>query len=172
MTLLRGLTERPALWRVPSERSTGLSPTTVNAYLSVCEPFAFATGAIRSFPLRSLPASRIRSAERAMADRTAKARSDARVISDRGAREQNLKRNALQIRLIPKPLFGKNLRTALGQHRWRKLRQSFLPASAKCQICGNTVRHFSDLNAHEEWSYVTSSKPGVAKLKRISFVCD
>lgn len=77
----------------------------------------------------------------------------------------------LQIRMIPKPLYGKNLRIAVGQYRWRKLRQSLLPNRLVCECCGASVQMSSELNAHEEWAYSVRRNRSVAKLERISFQC-
>jgi hypothetical protein len=108
-----------------------------------------------------------------MTERPGKApRHDPRVISIRGAREHNQNVRRLQISMIPKPLYGKNLRVVLGQYRWRKLRQSLLNDNHKCGVCETSVRNTSELNAHEEWSYIKRSKRSTARLNRISFHCN
>jgi hypothetical protein len=78
----------------------------------------------------------------------------------------------LSVRPIPAPLFGVNLRSFLGDHRWRKLRQSLLPEYCRqCQKCGSLVENSSKLHAHEEWSFDTVAEPVVAKVINIKFVC-
>jgi len=78
----------------------------------------------------------------------------------------------LSVRPIPAPLFGVNLRSFLGDHRWRKLRQSLLPEYCRqCQTCGSLVENSSKLHAHEEWSFDAAAEPVVAKVINIKFVC-
>ena len=89
------------------------------------------------------------------------------------AARRKRKRRVLEINLVPEPLHKKNLRKAIGQYRWRKLRQSLLVNNVdrRCQTCGNMVQVSSMLNAHEQWSYVTSSRPAIAKLQNIQLIC-
>jgi hypothetical protein len=80
----------------------------------------------------------------------------------------------LRVQLIPKPLHGINLRFAIGQDQWqKKLRARLLAAQKKlaCRICGVKPEKPSDLEAHEEWSYDTSSFPAVAQIETISLIC-
>jgi len=93
------------------------------------------------------------------------------VIAIRGAREFSRIGKTLVIGLIPKRLGNKNLRTLLGKVRWTKLRHDLLPAALRCEACGIRARHSSELDAHEEWKYFTCSKPAIAKLTKITFLC-
>src|SRR5258708_809011 len=78
----------------------------------------------------------------------------------------------LQIRPIPKPLLGINLRAALGKYRWKQLRQSIIAEhDLCCDTCGKKVESHSDLSAHEEWTYDTSQTPAVARVKDIVLIC-
>lgn len=81
----------------------------------------------------------------------------------------------LRIQLVPKPLHGINLRIAIGKDQWqKKLRARLLSAQKKpaCRICGVKPEKPPDLEAHEEWSYDTSSIPAVAQIETISLICE
>ena len=81
------------------------------------------------------------------------------------------KRRRLSISPIPKPLWGKNLRSpsALGPNEWRKIRASLLVGhNGKCESCNNRA---SKWFAHEVWIYKTSTTPAIARLKRVSIHC-
>lgn len=76
----------------------------------------------------------------------------------------------LQIELVPKPLWGLNLRSAdgLGKARWDKLRKGLVEASgARCKICGGTKK----LHGHEVWVYRDRKITGTALLLRVEIVC-
>lgn len=74
----------------------------------------------------------------------------------------------LRIQLVPKPLFGQNLRSALGKGRWDKLRRKLIEANgARCKICGNTER----LHSHEIWSYREKSDVASAVLLKVEITC-
>lgn len=82
-------------------------------------------------------------------------------------------RRILGINLIPKPLYGRNLRATIGQYRWRKLRRTLFANNLelRCETCGAIVEGPALLSAHEEWLYVTSKKPAVARLQNIRLIC-
>lgn len=81
------------------------------------------------------------------------------------------KQPKLSISLVPIPLHRINLRTAIGQHRWRKYRRSILPKKLNCSICGAKAKESSQLHAHEEWSYRRIGRRNIAKLIKIDFQC-
>jgi hypothetical protein len=84
------------------------------------------------------------------------------------ARRGNLK---LRIELVPKPLWGRNLRSndGLGKKRWDKLRHKLVESDgARCAICGNTEKK---LNGHEVWDYREKKTVGTAALLRVEIVC-
>jgi hypothetical protein len=77
----------------------------------------------------------------------------------------------LKIELIPRPLWGKNMRAEqfMGLTQWRKLRAKLVADSKPgCAICGNRE---GSLQGHEEWDYVESKGSGIARLKSINLVC-
>lgn len=79
-------------------------------------------------------------------------------------------RPKLQIELVPKPLWGLNLRSAdgLGKARWDKLRRSLVEASGgRCIICGSTRK----LHGHEVWAYREKRTAGIGLLLGIEIVC-
>lgn len=76
----------------------------------------------------------------------------------------------LRIELIPKPLWGVNLRSAdgLGKARWDKLRHNLIELNgARCTICASTEK----LHGHEVWSYREKKRTGTATLLRVEIVC-
>jgi len=77
----------------------------------------------------------------------------------------------LAIELIPRPLWGKNLRTALGKHRWYRIRDDVAPENKKdgCEICG--CRPPQPLLGHEAWEYEENRRTGIARLKGIKRIC-
>jgi len=73
----------------------------------------------------------------------------------------------LRTELIPKTAWGKNLRTALPERVWKKLRTDVCAYQGhKCGICGAEGR----LNCHEVWEYDDLNH--VQKLKRFIALCD
>jgi hypothetical protein len=77
----------------------------------------------------------------------------------------------LKIELVPQPLWGKNLRAegVLGRAGWRRLRAQLLGnGTPVCGICGAAA---ATPEAHEEWEYIEAKGSGIARLKRISLVC-
>ncbi len=78
----------------------------------------------------------------------------------------------LAIRPVPSPLWYKNLRHELGQHRWGKFRAAIIAQRGmNCQICGKTITESKNVKAHEEWTYRVSGVSGVAKLENIVLCC-
>jgi hypothetical protein len=74
----------------------------------------------------------------------------------------------LQIELIPKPLWGMNIRTAIGKKRWFRLRDAVTTyRGRKCAICGSKA----PLQGHEVWDYVEKKRTGTATLLDIRLVC-
>jgi hypothetical protein len=77
----------------------------------------------------------------------------------------------LKIELIPRPLWGQNMRAEkfMGVTQWRKLRATLLEkAKPGCAICDSQK---GSLQGHEEWDYVEGKSSGIAVLKRINLVC-
>lgn len=78
----------------------------------------------------------------------------------------------LSVRPVPEPLWGVNLRTILGKYRWSKLRSSLIQERGlTCETCGKALEKSRQIQAHEEWSYATSTTPAVAKIERIVLDC-
>ena len=76
----------------------------------------------------------------------------------------------LRIELVPKRLWGRNLRSSegLGKARWDKLRHKLIETSgARCVICGSTAK----LHGHEVWAYREKKTVGTAVLLRVEIVC-
>ena len=56
----------------------------------------------------------------------------------------------LEIELVPRPLWGKNPRSAMGQANWDIVRRAtYAEYGNKCGICGASGR----MEAHEIWEY-------------------
>jgi hypothetical protein len=74
----------------------------------------------------------------------------------------------LAIQLIPRTLFKRTLREALGKARWDKLRRKLVEeAGVRCEICGNTDR----LHGHELWSYRQKNGVATATLLKVQIIC-
>jgi hypothetical protein len=76
----------------------------------------------------------------------------------------------LRIELVPKRLWGLNLRSSngLGKARWDKLRHRLIETNgARCAICGSTER----VHGHEVWAYREKKTVGTAVLLRVEIVC-
>src|SRR5262245_50157823 len=76
----------------------------------------------------------------------------------------------LQIQLVPKRLWGRNLRSTfgIGKQRWVKLRSELLKAhGACCAICGAT----GSLHGHEVWDYRVRKTVGTAVLQGVEMIC-
>lgn len=59
----------------------------------------------------------------------------------------------LTVELVPKPLWGRNLRSELSEEEWRKLaRISYKKAGYVCEVCGGKGRAHP-VECHEVWRY-------------------
>jgi len=89
----------------------------------------------------------------------------------RQATEPMSRRFKLRIELVPKPLYGRNLRSeteGIGVSRWRRLRlQAVEACGGKCVVCGSTDK----LHGHEVWQYEEKKTVGIATLLRVDVVC-
>lgn len=73
----------------------------------------------------------------------------------------------LRIQLVPKPLFERTLREALGKARWDKLRNALIETKgAHCEICGSSARH-----GHEIWAYREKDGVATAVLLKVQIIC-
>jgi hypothetical protein len=74
----------------------------------------------------------------------------------------------LRVQLVPRPLWGRKLREALGKARWDKLRHKLIETNgAHCEICGSTER----LHGHEVWAYRTKNCPPTVVLLKVQIIC-
>jgi hypothetical protein len=77
----------------------------------------------------------------------------------------------LHVEMIPRPLWGRNLRSdveGIGKHRWMKLRKQAIDAcDGKCVICGSS----QELHGHEVWKYQERKTVGRATLLRVDVLC-
>lgn len=75
----------------------------------------------------------------------------------------------LCVQLVPRPLWGRSLREALGKARWDKLRHKLIEAKGvHCEICGSTDR----LHGHEVWAYRTKHGAApTAVLLKVQIIC-
>jgi len=74
----------------------------------------------------------------------------------------------LKIELIPRPLWGRNLRLS-DRPQWRVLRKKLAGDSEPgCAICGKPE---GQLQGHEEWEYIERKKSGIARLRGVNLVC-
>ena len=73
----------------------------------------------------------------------------------------------LRIEMIPRPLWGRNVRTMMGPTQWRKLTALLEKKHLGCNICGSLQGPF---HAHEEWDYKEGRSRGVATLKWVKRV--
>jgi hypothetical protein len=70
------------------------------------------------------------------------------------------------------PLWGANLRRALGKYRWGKLRRVTLQQRGlRCETCGKTETETKRIFVHEEWVYETDTDPAVARLVGLKLGC-
>jgi hypothetical protein len=73
----------------------------------------------------------------------------------------------LNFELVPDGCWYQNLRSALPQEVWDKIRKSaYAKAQGKCMICG---RGTTRLEAHERWSY--DEERALQKLETVIAVC-
>ncbi|MFB9239927.1 hypothetical protein ACFFWC_31120 [Plantactinospora siamensis] len=60
----------------------------------------------------------------------------------------------LRVELVPRPLWGRNLRAVLPRSDWQRLRRWALDrAGERCEPCGLTVAGGRYLICHERWTY-------------------
>lgn len=74
--------------------------------------------------------------------------------------------------LVPETAWCKNLRSALSESDWDRVRKSaYKKAGYKCEICGGNGKHHP-VECHEVWEYQNSSgKRGIQRLKKVEAVC-
>lgn len=78
----------------------------------------------------------------------------------------------LSIRMVPGPLWGKNLRKILPKSQWQKLRKQVIAERGlTCQTCGKIEVESKRIFAHEEWDYELTCLPAVAHLKGLVLSC-
>jgi hypothetical protein len=76
------------------------------------------------------------------------------------------------IRMVPRPLWGMNLRRLLPKSRWSKIRQGLIAERGlKCQTCGKVETESNHIFAHEEWEYETTRSPATARLSGLKLSC-
>lgn len=78
------------------------------------------------------------------------------------------------ISLIPKPLYGENLRKELTQAEWSAIRKALIAErGSKCEVlnCGKEEADTSRIKAHEEWEYDTTQTPAIARVTGIKLCC-
>ena len=74
----------------------------------------------------------------------------------------------LAIELVPRPLWGINLRTEMGRTNWDKLRKSvYAEYGYQCGICGSSN---VSLHCHERWVY--DDQEHVQKLEGFIALCE
>jgi hypothetical protein len=94
------------------------------------------------------------------------------MIGGKGRRLTPGQELVLSVRPIPRPLWGLNLRAALGTYRWSKVRRGIIAERGlACETCGKKIDEPRSINAHECWSYHTIKTPAVARLDRITLDC-
>ena len=73
----------------------------------------------------------------------------------------------LEVELIPRPCWNKNLRKLLKANRWNQISKSVREAANhKCEICNAECEK---LEAHKQWAY--DDENHVQSLKRVIAVC-
>jgi hypothetical protein len=78
----------------------------------------------------------------------------------------------LKVAMIPKPLYGENLRKVLTQTQWLALRRRLIEErTATCEFCGVVPPNESDIEAHEEWEYDTGRRPARATIVGLKLSC-
>lgn len=76
------------------------------------------------------------------------------------------------VRMVPRPLWGMNLRHKIPKSRWGKIRLGLIQERGlRCQTCGKTETESKHIFAHEEWQYETTCSPAVAHLKGLTLSC-
>lgn len=77
----------------------------------------------------------------------------------------------LKFECLPQALWGKNIRSELGQDEWDIIRKkTYKKYNHRCAICGKRAK----MNAHEVWKLKINSKKGVGTqiLVNVISVCD
>jgi hypothetical protein len=77
---------------------------------------------------------------------------------------------SLRIELVPKPLWGQNLRSnrvGLGPYRWLALSRNVRAELGRCSICASKKR----LQGHEIWQFSERPHSGVATLTNVNAIC-
>jgi hypothetical protein len=78
----------------------------------------------------------------------------------------------LSIRMVPRPLWGVNLRRALPRSRWGKLRRAHIAEHGlRCQTCGKVETENNRIFCHEAWEYDTTRAPAIAHLAGLALCC-
>lgn len=77
----------------------------------------------------------------------------------------------LTVELIPKPLFGENLRNRLTRTEWEKCKKFAREASGGvCGVCGG-VGAKGRIDCHERWEWIEDEEPHVQKLIGLIALC-
>jgi hypothetical protein len=72
----------------------------------------------------------------------------------------------LEVRMIPKPLWGRNVRSEIRKSKWDRIRKKvYKKARYKCEVCGTKGR----LHGHEVWQY--NERRRIQKLVDIIALC-
>ena len=77
----------------------------------------------------------------------------------------------LRFECLPQALWGKNIRSELGQDEWDIIRKkTYKKYNHRCAICGKRAK----MNAHEVWKLKINSKKGIGTqiLVNVISVCD
>lgn len=72
----------------------------------------------------------------------------------------------IKMQLIPRPCYGRNLRSVLEEEDWVQISRA-VRSDCTCAICKRKFSSISKLEAHEEWVF----KKGKQTLKRILPLC-
>lgn len=77
----------------------------------------------------------------------------------------------LSVEMIPKPLFGENLRNRLTRAQWEKCKKSAKEASAGlCGVCGGAGAK-GRLDCHERWEWIEDGEVHVQRLVGFIALC-
>lgn len=75
----------------------------------------------------------------------------------------------LEIALIPKTTWGNNVRSAVTQTEWDKIRKkTYQRDNYRCVICGDGRK----IHCHEEWQYFENKSSNIQRLVRLRTVCE
>jgi hypothetical protein len=73
------------------------------------------------------------------------------------------------VELVPSPVWGSNLRTALSKSNWDRLRKAkYQEVQNRCEVCGGKGRRHP-VECHEVWEYNDQNK--VQKLVGLKALC-